>query len=64
MPNKYIIACSVREVKEQDFKKTIALKKWQQELLKYHKLRLLSTPEKRKRQCRYLTAVKENTKIN
>lgn len=45
--DKYIIACSVREVKEQDFKKTIALeKKWQQELLKYHKLRLLEHAEK------------------
>ena len=40
--DRYIIACSIREVKEQDFKRTIALeKKWQKELRRLHKLRMI-----------------------
>lgn len=39
--DKYIIACSVREVKEQDFNRAITLeKKWQQQLIRLHKMRM------------------------
>lgn len=39
--DRYIVACSVREVKEQDFKTAIALeRKWQKELKRLHKLRM------------------------
>lgn len=40
---KYIIACSVREMKEQDFKRALALeKKWQKQLKRLHKMRMIS----------------------
>lgn len=36
--DKYLISCTLREVKERDFKRSMSLeKKWQEELRRYHK---------------------------
>lgn len=49
---KFIIACSVREVKENDFRKTIALEKqWQKELKKYHKLMIEGEAAAENKKC-------------